>query len=319
MDQGIKRDLEKLPREVKTSPLYKRLANDAPRHYCFIHLGKKKPFEEKTLEKDLGVPGVKSLYNKGWTKWLEMDAPFDGSAVREFLTTMRPMYEENDKGKLEGIGVCVLVNGVQVRLARKEFNEYFECTSERPEHLMEIDEVVEMIEPLKGFGGVMRKVVLKPGPSQRYVSSFNQYNPEAKVVCEVLFNKVYSTNVVKYITRNMQALVYGVIKEEVFVDLGYHVAKNLMDWCRDKGRISKLIHPKLITLFCLRAQESVASFKPEWKFYFGVQGAEGGDRLRAWVEEREPKRTRFSQGLEEGARKGSTSNTADGEFNQGGP
>ena len=65
MDQEIKRGLALLSREVKSTPLYKRLANDAQRHYCFIHLGKMAPIEEKSLEKDYRIPGVVSLYSNG--------------------------------------------------------------------------------------------------------------------------------------------------------------------------------------------------------------------------------------------------------------
>ena len=96
----IKRSLARLPQEIKDSPLYARLANDYQRYSRFVHLEELELFEEKSVPMDFRVPGIESLYNKGWYKWLKMDGPVSGEAVKEFLATMVEMSEENKEGTL---------------------------------------------------------------------------------------------------------------------------------------------------------------------------------------------------------------------------
>ena len=128
-----------LPQEVKDSPLYARLVSDYQRHIRFVHLAGLELFEEKTVRMDFRVPGHERLYNKGWYKWLKIDAPVSGEAVREFLSTMMEMYEENDEGNFEAIGASGMVNGVRVNITIKEFNEYFNCEIKRPDNLKGVD------------------------------------------------------------------------------------------------------------------------------------------------------------------------------------
>ena len=45
------RELASLPREIKSSPLYKRLASNSQRHYYFIHLANMVPIEESNVMK----------------------------------------------------------------------------------------------------------------------------------------------------------------------------------------------------------------------------------------------------------------------------
>ena len=141
MDQGIKRDLEKLPRDVKTSPLYKRLADDAQRHYCFIHLAKMSPIEESNVVNYEDIPGLSDLFERPWAKWLCLEAPYSEELVKEFVTTMECVFEENEDGENVEVGVEAMVKGTWVKITVDGFNEYFGCEESRPEEISEVDKV----------------------------------------------------------------------------------------------------------------------------------------------------------------------------------
>ena len=53
-----------------------------------------------------------------------------------------------------------MVNGTRVSLTRHEFNELFKGKIKRPEHLVEVDGVVEMIEHMDGYERIVRKEIL---------------------------------------------------------------------------------------------------------------------------------------------------------------
>ena len=121
-------------RLIYTSSKEPYFSNDWQMHFCFVHLANIRPIEESSVKKDFKVPGIESLYKKGWAKWLDLDAPFSKEAVKEFLTTMMAMYEEDEQGNMKGVGVCGLVNVTKVEITMQGFNEYFECKVARPEH-----------------------------------------------------------------------------------------------------------------------------------------------------------------------------------------
>ena len=127
MAQDLRKELAKLPREVKISPMYKRLANDWQKHFCFVHLANAMPIEETSVKKDFDVPGIEDLYNRGWEKWLDLEAPYSEEVVKEFLATMERVYEEDEEGNEREVGVEAMVNRTRVEITIRGFNKYFEC------------------------------------------------------------------------------------------------------------------------------------------------------------------------------------------------
>ena len=257
----IKQELARLPRDIKASPMYKRL-NEEQMHFVFVQQAEATPVEERSVKNNLYVPGIEELYSRGWAKWLDLEAPYGEMAVKEFLATMEVIYDENDEGNERGVGVYGLVNGTRVEITTRGSNEYFGCEVVRPVHLKEVDGVMDMIEHREGYGRIISKEVLVPCFTQRFASLYEHYTTKAKVVTMIVFNRVYSRATPKHVLREKLALVYGILNADVMVDLGFHVTKNLMELCERKKTICSVMYPRLITLFCKRAVVEVSSYVP---------------------------------------------------------
>ena len=77
---------------------------------------------KRSVKKNFDVPGIEELYNRGWAKWLYLEAPYGEMAVKEFLATMEVIYDENDEGNERGVGVYGLVNGTRVEITTRGFS-----------------------------------------------------------------------------------------------------------------------------------------------------------------------------------------------------
>ena len=167
-----------------------------------------------------------------------------------------------------------------------------------PEHLKGVDEVEEVKDD-KAWRIVMARALLKPGDHQLFVHRWSRFNKDAEVVKKVLFNRVYSCDVPMMLWGHQIALVYSVLKQEIVVDLGYHVVKSLMNLVENKERMRELRFPRLITLFSLRSGAMVESFRPDWRFIFSVKRP--NDESKWLIEMPECKRARGneSRGTEE--------------------
>ena len=75
------------------------------RHYCIIHLAKLVPIEESNVKKDDDIFGVDDLYKRPWANWLDFNAPYSEELVKEFVTTMERVFEENEEGEEVEVGV----------------------------------------------------------------------------------------------------------------------------------------------------------------------------------------------------------------------
>ena len=127
---------------------------------------------------------------------------------------------------------------------------------------MEIDGVMEMRDHMDGYGRVVDEALFESGFNMRCPGAYDHFSTMAKVLNMIFSNRVYSKKNPKKVVKENLSLVYCVSKPEVMINLGYHVVKNLMDLCKGKNKISSLVHPRLITLFCAREKVKMSYIVP---------------------------------------------------------
>ena len=186
--------------------------------------------------------------------------------MREFITTMECVFEENEEGEEVEVGVEALVKGTRVKITIDGFNEHFGCEEDRPEDLSEVDEVEEMRRHKKGYGKTIEEALFEPGYNMRSPNAYDHLSTKAKVVNKVLYNRVYSRLSPRKIVKERLALVYGILNPKMMINLGFHVVQSLMEMCAAKKKIESLPYPRLITMFCLKAKVKGSSVVTSWAF-----------------------------------------------------